>query len=237
MAIPERPRVMVGLLPERNGVPSAEILFDLIAIAQRGHQFVRLPYTRTDLARNSLGEHLLRETQFTHVLMLDADHRHPQTIVERLSKWVEQDPEKLVVAGLAFRRGRPFDPCMYMEADDGSGVFVPSEWARGLVPVDLVGTAAILISRKVFERLPRPWFAYDYSGAAQGWWPGEDIWFCRACKAAGIQIYVDTTTVSPHMFESWVDEQTFRTYLAAEQAKPGWSGMIELGEKADGSDK
>ena len=145
-------RVMVGVLPERNGVPSPDILFDLIAIAQRGHPFVRIPYTRTDLARNSLAEHLLSEERFTHLLMLDADHRHPHDIVERLSKWVIEDPSRQVVAGLAFRRGAPFDPCMYLEAGDGQ-VYVPDEW-HGLMPVDLAGTAAMLISREVFERIP-----------------------------------------------------------------------------------
>ena len=128
---------------------------------------------------------------------------------------------------MAFRRGRPFDPCMYM--DDGSGgVYVPAEWERGLMRVDLVGTAAILINRKVFERLPRPWFAFDYAGAESQQYPGEDIWFCRACQRAGIPIWVDTTSVSSHLFESWIDEQTFRTYLAAEEAKPGWSGMLDI---------
>lgn len=219
-------RVMVGVLPERNGVPSAECLFDLIAIAQHGHPFVRMSYTRTDLARNSLAEHLLKEEQFTHLLMLDADHRHPHDIVERLSRWVIEDPERQVVAGLAFRRGRPFDPCMYMESNDGTGrVYVPAEWEPGLLRVDLVGTAAILISRRVFERLPRPWFAFDYSGADKQQYPGEDIWFSRLCQRTGIPIYVDTTTVSPHLMESWINEQTFRTYLEAEQAGPGWAGM------------
>lgn len=209
-------RVMVGVLPERNGVPSADILFDLIAIAQRGHPFVRMGYTRTDLARNSLGEHLLKDERFSHVLMLDGDHRHPVDIVERLSRWVIEDPERLVVAEMAFRRGQPYDPCMYMEAADGSGqLYVPSEWERGLIQVDLVGTAGILISRKVFERLPKPWFAYDYSSAEKGWYPSEDIWFSRACQRAGIPIWVDTTTTSPHLIESWVDERTFRTFLQA----------------------
>jgi hypothetical protein len=220
----DRPRVMVGVLPERNGVPSPDILFDLIAIAQRGHPFVRIPYTRTDLARNSLAEHLLSEERFTHVLMLDADHRHPHDIVERLSRWVIEDPSRQVVAGLAFRRGAPFDPCMYMEADNGQ-VYVPDEW-QGLLRVDLAGTAAMMISREVFERIPRPWFAFDYSGAAKREYPGEDMWFCRRCKEHGIPIWVDTTTVSPHLIENWVTEGTFRSYLEVAKAQPNWAGLV-----------
>lgn len=227
-----KPRVLVGVLPERNGVPSAEIFFDFIAIAQRGHPFVRIPYTRTDLARNSLGEHLLKDERFTHLLMLDADHRHPHDIVERLSKWVCEDATREIVAGLAFRRGRPFDPCVYIS--DDCGIYVPSAWEPGaLLRADMVGTAAMLISREVFARLPRPWFAYDYSGAEKGWWPGEDIWFSRRCGEAGIPLWVDTGTVSPHLLESWVDENTFRTFLAAEQAKPGWAGMLEMADTTE----
>lgn len=208
----ERPRVMIGLLPERNGVPSADILFDLLAIAQQGYAFARVPYTRTDLARNSLAEHLLKEARYTHILMLDADHRHPVDIVRRLMRWVIEDPQRLVIAGLAFRRGPPYDPCMYFETNNGK-VFVPESWKPGLVQVDLAGTGAILIAREVFERVKRPWFAYDYSWADSNNYPGEDIWFSRRCREAGIPIYVDTSTVSPHLIEQHVDESTYRSYL------------------------
>ena len=213
----EKPRVIVALLPERNGVPSPDILFDLLAIAQRGHSFVRMQYVRTDLARNTIGEGLLESKQFTHVLMLDADHRHPVDIVERLRRWVEEDPKRLVVAGMAFRRGKPFDPCVYMEDTEAGKVYTPAEWPKGLLKVDLVGTAAMLISKEVFQRLKRPWFAMDYSGAEDRAYPGEDMWFCRRCKEAGIDINVDTTCVSPHLMEAWVDGNTFRTYLAQQQ--------------------
>ncbi len=207
-------RVLVGVLPERGGVPTADIFFDFIAIAHRGHAFVRLPYMRTDLARNTLAEHLLNESRFTHLLMLDCDHRHPADIVERLQARVEEDPNRLVVAGLAFRRGVPFDPCMYLADADGS-VYVPEQWEPGSVlKVDLVGSAALLIHRSVFEQLARPWFAYDYSHAPEGHWPGEDIWFSRRCLEAGIGVYVDTGCQSPHHIDNYVTEDTFRTHLA-----------------------
>lgn len=207
-------RVLVGVLPERQGVPSADIFFDFIAIANRGHAFVRLPYLRTDLARNTLAEHLLADGRFTHLLMLDCDHRHPADIVEKLAARVAEDPSRLVVTGLAFRRGVPFDPCMYI-ADAQDNVYVPEEWEPGaLLRVDLAGTAAMLISRAVFERLPKPWFAFDYSRAAEGAWPGEDIWFCRRCMEAGIPIWVDTGVVSPHHIDNYINEDTFRTHLA-----------------------
>ena len=221
-------RPVVAVLPERHGVASSETLFDLIAIAQRGHPFIRTQYARTDLQRNKLAEHLL-QTDFTHVLMLDADHRYPPDIVERLTRWVRpklttddrrpttaanDGAERLVVAGLAFRRCEPYDPNVYLVDRERHELLQPAEWGKGLMPVDIAGTAAMLISRTVFERLPKPWFAMDYSGAADGKWPGEDIWFCERCREAGIRIWVDTTTICPHLREGWVDQRTYESYAA-----------------------
>lgn len=218
-----QPKVLIGLLPERNGVPAPDILFDLLAIAQRGHAFIRTAYARTDLQRNKLAEHLL-STDYTHLLMLDADHRHPHDIVERLMRWVVRDPTREVVAGLAFRRGQPYDPQAYVLREDGgdggSRLYQPSEIRKGLVRVDYVGSAALLVSRDVYLRLPRPWFALDYRRASEGQWPGEDIWFCNLCREAGIGVWVDTTCISPHLAESWIDQRTYETYreLLAESA-------------------
>lgn len=209
----DKPRVLVGVLPERNGVPNADIFFDFIAIAGRGHAFIRLPYSRTDLARNMVAGHFMADQRFTHLLMLDCDHRHPSDIVERLSARVVEDPGRLVVSALVFRRGVPFDPCAYIA--HGDNVYVPEVWDPGsLLRVDMVGTAALLISRQVFERIPRPWFAFDYSHVADNQWPGEDIWFSRRCMEQGIDIWVDTGVTSPHLMDSYINEDTFRTHLA-----------------------
>jgi len=220
-----QPKVLIGLLPERNGVPSADILFDLLAIAMRGHAFIRTAYARTDLQRNKLAEHLLT-TDYTHLLMIDADHRHPYDIVERLSRWVVRDPGKQVIAGLAFRRGQPYDPQAYVLQD--GRLAQPAEFKPGLAQVDYAGTAAMLIAREVFERLPKPWFAFDYRGAADGQWPGEDIWFCESCRQAGIKVWVDFTCVSPHLAESWINQRTFETFRAmTEELAESAGGLTE----------
>jgi len=219
-------RVLVGVLPERSGTPCADVLFDLIAIAQRGHPFIRTQYARTELQRNKMAAHLLR-TDYTHLLMLDVDHRHPPDIVERLTRWVKKDPTKLIVAGLAFRRCEPFDPCVFLVNAETGAIEQPAEWAPGLVEVDLVGTAAMLIHRSVFERVAQPWFAMDFSGAAEGKFPGEDMWFCQRARAAGIGVWCDLSTVSPHLIERWVDQGTFESYRAATARGPGPGVMTE----------
>lgn len=278
MAETTRPAVrpVVAVLPERHGVASPETLFDLIAIAMRGHQFIRTQYARTDLQRNMLAEHLLR-SDFTHILMLDADHRYQPDIVERLTRWVKpmedgrrkkeegrgkkeegelipsnghgpqsfvrlsgpagETDERLVVAGLAFRRAEPFDPNVYIVNREEHALYQPVEWGKGLMRVDIAGTAAMLISRKVFERLPKPWFAMDYSRAAEGKWPGEDIWFCERLGEAGIDIWVDTTVICPHLREGWVDQGSYESYarMAADKAEAMRQSFGQLGAAAQGA--
>jgi hypothetical protein len=81
--------------------------------------------------------------------------------------------------------------------------------------VDYLGTGSILIAREVFEKIEPPWFQIVY-GIEANWadeWPGEDIGFSEKCKAAGVNLYVDTTTSSPHIGDRLIGEKTFRAYL------------------------
>lgn len=183
-------------------------------IAQQGWPQIWVPPCRVDLARNKAAKALL-DSDLTHLLMLDCDHRHPADIVQRLARWVVRDPSRLVVSGMAFRRCPPFDPTVYMADMETGEVHQFAEWRKGLMRVDLIGTPCVLINREVFERIPPPWFAFDYTHAGDDKYPGEDIYFSLRCKEAGIDIWVDTTTISPHAMESWVTDQTYKTYLAA----------------------
>lgn len=202
------PRVLIGIPVERTINQHAFHAF--LRIAQRGHAFIKKPYTRTDIACNSFVEQLL-ESDFTHLLILGSDHIHPPDVVERLIKWVKEDGDRKVVAGLNFRRGAPFDPLAFVEHE---GQYCPiAEWEQGLVKVDLLGTGTCLISREVFETIPKPWFYYDYSKVQEGKWISEDITFCNLCTQYGFDLWVDTTTVSPHLITTSIDENTFRQYM------------------------
>jgi len=212
------PSVIIGLLPERQGVAVCDTLFDIIAIAQQGYPFIRTQYARTELQRNIMAEHLLG-SDFSHLLMLDADHRYRPDLVQRLVRWIKQDRERQVVAALAFRRCPPYDPCAYILKD--GQVYTPDEWTPGLLKVDLAGTAAMLIDRRVFEKLKRPFFGMDFSGAEQGQYPGEDMYFCHKVRAAGLSVWVDTSTIVPHHTDGWIDQRTHESYKAMLAAGTG----------------
>jgi len=203
-------KVVVGIPMERTIMEQA--FFGFVAIFQQGWSLAELPYTRNDVARHKLAKFLL-ESDYTHLLMLDSDHRHPVDVVQRLARWFQAYPDVLVVGGLNFRRGEPFDPCAFVDPGDGEFHRL-AQWGQGLVRVDALGTGSMMIDRRAFEALPEEqgWFDYEYPNHSS--WPGTDMTFCKRCREAGIALWCDTTCVSPHLGVQVIDESTYRRYLA-----------------------
>jgi len=224
------PRILVGVLQERAMSYASQVFYDFWAIANQGVPIVTMPYGRTDVNRNKLAVELLR-SNFTHLLMLDIDHKHPKTIIQRLARWLLVKPEVQVVGGLNFRRTEPFDPSCGFWGDDGK-YYPPAEWGQGLLKVDLIGTGSILIAREVFELIPPPWFYYDYSEVWADVWPGEDIAFSKLCNKYDINLYVDTTTTSPHMTEAMVNDTTFRKHLGEDETTDYDEFMEKIAKQA-----
>lgn len=210
----EYPRILVGIPLERTISHASLVFHRFLEIAAQAPMIMKQDYTRTDLARNRFAIKLL-ESDYTHLLMLDVDHVHPRDIVQRLARWPMMNPEIQVVGGLNFRRSEPYEPCCFLKDPETGGVNAPADWPEGLMKMDYIGTGSILIAREVFEKIPPPWFQIVY-GIEANWddeWPGEDIGFSEKCSAAGINLYVDTTTTSPHVSDRLIGEPTFRAYL------------------------
>ena len=205
-------RVLIGIPMERTiGQLS---YFGFVRILTQGWPLAQLEYTRNDIARCKFGEFLMN-SKYTHLLMLDSDHIHPEHIVPRLARWFRAYPEEVrVVGGLNFRRGAPYDPCAFVDPGDGAFRRM-AQWSPGAIEVDALGSGSIMIHRSVFEQLPHvsknPWFGYDYTNVED--WPGTDMWFSRRCREAGIALWCDTTTTSPHVGDRLIDEATYRVWL------------------------
>jgi len=181
-----------------------------MAIAARGPAILRGYPARVDVAHERAAEQFL-DTDFTHILMLDEDHVHPPDIIQRLARWVIEDPERLVVGGLNFRRTPPYDACAFYIRDNEA--FSIYDWDRGLMEVDRIGGASLLVAREVFEQIKKPWFYMHQEHMNEGNWASTDMSFCMNCLDAGIKMYCDTTTTSPHVTESLVTEETFKQYV------------------------
>ena len=67
-----------------------------------------------------------------------------------------------------------------------------------MVEADVVGAGALLIHRRVLERLPDPWFKFTYEGRDNDEGVSEDFYFCKKAKEAGFTIIVDTAVQCPH---------------------------------------
>jgi hypothetical protein len=183
-----------------------------------GYIFIDMDYRITDLARNTAMRILyLESTNPDSVLvMLDADHAHPPDIIRRL---VAHDVD--VVGALAFKRsGRPL-PCWFEKKMNPDGetweLQHPSpelSLEGGLRRCAVVGTGAIAIKRRVFDKLIaagiewpyfRLWYPPNYCGldniSNPNPWPGEDLYFGLACDKAGVETYVDLDLVTPHIAE------------------------------------
>jgi hypothetical protein len=184
-------------------------------IVQQRWPLVETDCFRTEMRRCQIGEHVLISPDADAVVMLDHDHRHPADTVYRLRKDAEDHPEADVIGALCFRRAAPYDPCAWWYNKETGKYWANIPWPKGLVEYDAIGMGAVLFRRKCFEVLPKPWFAYDYSNVAEDIWPTEDIWFSKAARAAGLRIFVDTTLISPHIFEGEIDENTCLSYAAA----------------------
>lgn len=211
------PRVLLGIPLERTISYASDVFFPFADIFAQGPTYLKSSFNvRIDVTRNLMARELLNTT-FTHLLMLDIDHIHPKDIIQRLSRWPALYGDDVpVVCGMNFRRQPPYDPIMGNLVIGTTRRPIITEWDSGLIQFDECGAASLLVSRKVFETIPFPWFrnVYDYEFVAKNKWPGEDIYFARKCKEYGFPFYVDTTTTSPHITTTAVTEETFRNYLA-----------------------
>jgi len=211
-------QVYFSVLPERTIPDYAFSAFMDLAMraGARGFARINIGYGRIDVARNTVAKAFILQSKSDDdtLVMMDMDHIHPDTVVERLARHDEG-----VVVALAFRRCAPYDPQIYRFNDDGNLV-QPSEWGQGLLKIDAFGCAAIAIKRWVFRKLDESGMAYPYfrfwypkGMGFDNKFPSEDIFFGLACRSAGIECYCDTTVVSPHLTVATVQEDTWQAYL------------------------
>jgi len=128
-----------------------------------------------------------------YMFCLDSDMEIPSGAIDRLLS------HKLpLVAGLYVSRHGAHWPFVWNEQRDEAGNFqgyqIIAEWPEGaLIPCDITGAGFLLIAREVFESLGPPWWLLEEDDEA-----GTDIIFLRRAKAAGWQLYVDTSLQAGH---------------------------------------
>ncbi len=159
------------------------------------------------MARNTLVASALTATDWTHLLLIDAD-----------IEWRPEDVLRLLARDLPFVAG------LYAcKTDDAALEYVPlpgkrPDPATGLLEVDAVGCGFVLLRRHVFLRLIEaypesritrtegvydagslPW-VHDWFplGFQDGVYTSEDYAFCRRWRATGGQVWADLNVQLVH---------------------------------------
>lgn len=147
-----------------------------------------------DEQRNDAIYHAL-EKGFHWVLFLDDDTLCPPDTAQRLIR-VETD----IASGLYYRMAIPIEP-LIGRWKKGKIIPVTKFTVGELVPCDVVGGGCLLVARRVFEKLPYPWF--ERRVGRRDLPPQErlsgDYVFSGSARKAGFTIMVDTNVRCAHL--------------------------------------
>lgn len=141
-------------------------------------------------ARNLIVHEFLK-TDHEFLLMMDADIVPPANILDMADLNVD------IVSAVCFvNKEGDIVPMILERVSDGYKI-VQSLAANSLLQIDAVGTGCIMIKRRVFDALEKPYFSYVMSpdGMLQ---LGEDFNFCSRVKQHGFVIHAHTGFIAEH---------------------------------------
>ena len=125
---------------------------------------------------------------------------------DALNKLIAHDLD--IVGGLCFRRVPPYNPTIYQKINGSLKWQWQHEYPKdSLFEVDATGCAFMLIKKRVFEKLKKPYF--EYNGNVS-----EDLFFCHKAKEAGFKIWIDSSVKIGHLGMFPVDEKFYENYIS-----------------------
>lgn len=185
------PSVLIAIPTGRSGW-SPDFAMSLLGLVTQplkgGLRLAKEPVVRWCYHRSSAlpqnRHNLVREAQkmgVSHLLFLDDDMTFPADTLGRLLA-----RGALVAAANCTTRALPIIPTAVKNDQR-----VPSAGKTGIELVDQVGCAVMLIDMKVFDRVPLPWFKFEWDEAYPDTYCSEDMYFCKKVRAQGIGIAID----------------------------------------------
>ena len=154
------------------------------------------------VARDQLAEILVADKTISHILWVDSDNvcsspPNPWDAAKML-----YDRNEAIVSGLyRAKQKEGFNYAMWMDAHlpDKQGFLPIISWTGNWLQVDTVGMGFMLVQRRVYETLPRPWHPWPTPS------PSEDFNFCVAARKAGFSVNVFTDVKLRHLGELGVN--------------------------------
>lgn len=125
---------------------------------------------------------------------IDADMMFPPDTLIRLLKHGDLD----IVNGAYCRRTPPYD-FMVWDLDERP---IKPPIRMELQEVGLAGTAFTIIRRRVFEKMPQPWFEHGKFNNPHA--ADEDVYFCRKARQLGFRVWTDPTVQVWHLYNGAV---------------------------------
>jgi hypothetical protein len=156
------------------------------------------------------------------IMFMGDDHVFPPWFVlNLLTKMYHYDFD--ILAPLCFRRSFPPSPVVFklQERDEETGretlvpITLDDHPEGGIIQVDAVGSAGMIVRRRVLEGMKPPWFRLG--GEMQ---EGEDIYFCRSVREAGFKIHVDLGVGLGHIINAT---------LWPKRTDQGWGVQYDFG--------
>lgn len=178
-------------IPSNRGIrpKTAQCLLELVALG--GYEFhiivAEEGYSVAENRNYIVVQALNNKSDY--LLMIDDDMIFPPDILNRL---IANDKD---ICGVAFHprceneKMKRFDETHYANLKDNK-----------LFESNAAGTGIILIKCEVFERIPRPWFMFEYYETGQCK-IGEDWYFSKKAKELDFKIYIDPTIEVGHIGE------------------------------------
>jgi hypothetical protein len=185
------PSLTIGVLTAENGrfarfwtsLLDLERPSDTRIVVKMG---LNIAHSRRDVIRES--------GQSDFVWFIDDDHVFDYDLVFKL-----MSRDVPIIQPLVLTRKSPFGPVMMK----GKSITEPNLWQRlaldqnmplsGIIEVDAVGAAGMLIRRDVLNAISDPWFENPPDLIA------EDITFCNKARQKGFKVYCDLDNTMGHM--------------------------------------
>lgn len=187
-------------------VPMPPIVFDLEVLDRITHQEglpdgVELDWIYVNghdvgIERNELVRKAL-DKGADKVWFVDSDVTVPR---DALKHMLEPDTD-VVMGFVPIRNTRKRASCVYKHGGyfSAENRYTYGGEIEGLDPrIDVKGGgfACVLVDKRVFEKVPTPWF--EYTETKTGIRRGEDIGFCYKLANAGIRVFADSRVLCGH---------------------------------------
>lgn len=199
--------------PAYGGMMHCDMVQQLLAFQHAGIPFSLITVGNESLitrARNSILAEFYERTEYSHLLFLDADVVLGTQGLQRLLK----SNVDVVAAPVPLKGRNP----------DGSAIFNIGRSlgeAAGLIQVEHVGTAALMLSRKAVKALvekaradgrvylrseqlrgesarAQDHFDVFQVGVVDGQYLSEDYWVCHELRKLGFAIHIDPSILTHH---------------------------------------